>query len=279
MTTEKTIDFDQRLIAKDELHLYGKHVLFTTPRNYAGPLGELLLQRAARPVWMPTIEIWPMEDYRELDDIISNLSEYDWIAFTSENGVEPFCARLKALGLDAGAIGNTKIAAFRADSQVLEKHGIKADLIPGVMSPKGIIDGLIERGVDSGRVLVPCPQVQGVKEPYVVPEFIDELNKIGMTAQRLEVYRTVALKDSGDMEKNMILNGHIDIIVFTSSAEIFSLLEQLGDDRDVLNKATIAYMGSFTSKTGGEVGLNVDIVPEAFTMRGLIQSMESYFQN
>jgi len=275
----KTIDFDQRLVPKEELFLYGKHVLFTTPRNYAGPLGQLLLQRGARTVWMPAIEIWPMPDYQELDTIISNLSEYDWNAFTSENGVEPFCARLGALGLDASAIGKIQIAAFRADSLVLEKNGITADLIPGVMSPKGIIDELVQRGVNSGRVLVPCPQVTGVQEPYVVPEFIEQLNGIGMTAQRLEVYRTVAVKDSGAIEKKMLLNGDIDIVVFTSSAEIFSLLGQLGDDRDVLNKATIAYMGTFTSKTGGEVGLNVDIVPETFTMRALVEAMESYFQN
>ena len=224
MEEKMSINFDQRLVPKEELALYSKHILFTTPRNYAGLLGRLLLERGARIVWMPTIEIWPMPDYHELDHTLTNLDEYDWVAFTSENGAEAFCKRLRALGLDAAAIQKTKLAAFKQDSIMLEKFGLKADLVPEEMSPKGMIDTLVKRNENKGRVLVPCPQVTGVPEPYVVPEFIKSLKSIGMTAQRMEVYRTVALKDSGSIERNMLLNGQIDLVIFTSSAEIFSLL-------------------------------------------------------
>ena len=137
---------------------------------------------------------------------------------------------------------------LRADSLLLEKNGFKTDLVPEEMSTRGIIEELTRRGVNSGRVLVPCPEVTGVKEPYVVPEFIKNLEGIGMTVHRLEVYRTVAFKDSGSIEKNMLVNGEIDIIIFTSSAEIFSMLDQLDEPQKVLNKSIIAYMGTFTAE-------------------------------
>jgi hypothetical protein len=85
-------------VPKEKLPLLGKHVLFTTPRNYAGALGRLLIERGARIVWMPTIEIWPMSDYRELDQAIDHLSDYEWVGFTSENGIEAFLNRLSAKG-------------------------------------------------------------------------------------------------------------------------------------------------------------------------------------
>jgi len=280
MKTIRAIDFDRKLIARDDLPLYGKRVLFTSPRNYAVPLGQLLIQRGARPVWMPTIEIWPMPDYDELDQVIKNLSDYDWLAFSSENGIEPFCSRLTALGLDASAItrAGTKIAAFRMDSLVLEKAGLSPDLIPREMSTGGVIEEFRNRGITNGSVIVPCPRVSGVVEPYVIPQFISDFENLGMTAKRLEVYRTMAVEEIGPVEKELLLNEKIDICIFTSSGEIFSFLNHLQDRLDIVNKSVVAYMGSFTSKTGGEVGLNVDIVPENFTMRGLLEALEAYYR-
>jgi len=277
MDTIKKIDFEQKLVPRHEMPLYGKHVLFTSPRNYAMLLGQLLIQRGARPVWMPMIEIWPMEDYKELDSIIGNMDDYDWIAFTSENGIEPFCSRCRVLGVSPSKLKRTRFAAFRGDAKLLEKNGFYADLIPEVMSPDGIVDEFKKMKINSGKVLVPCPQVSGVKEPYVVPEFIKNLEKTGLTPRRLEVYRTVALADSGRQEKQMVKNKDIDMFVFTSSAEIFSFLNQFGDRKDEINRGCVAYMGTFTAKTGREAGFNVDVIPEKFTMTGLLEAMEAYY--
>jgi len=274
----KQIDFEQRLVPKEELPLLGKRILYTTPRNYAGALGKLLLERGARIVWMPTVEIWPMSDYRELDQAIDNLSTYDWVGFTSENGIEAFLNRFFAKGLDQKAIKKTKLAAFKSDAKALEKHGIKADLLPDEQSPKGIIDELKQRGVKGGRILVPVPEVVGVKEPYVVPEFIEQLKGMGMIVYRVAAYTTTAVTKGIEIEMRMLCNGEIDIVILTSSAEIFSLLKRLNGNKEVLNKATIAYMGKFTAKTGKEVGLNLDIVPEKYTMRDLVEAMEVYFR-
>jgi len=271
-------DFNQKLVAKGNLPLYGKRVLFTTPRNYAGSLGKLLLERGARIVWMPTIEIWPMQDYREFDQAIDNLADYAWIGFTSENGIEAYCNRLAAKGIDGRLIKTTKLAAFKADARAFVPWGITPDLLPEESSPKGIIDELVSRGVKSGKILVPVPEVSGVQEPYVVPEFIEQLQKLGMTTHRVAAYRTMAVTEGIAVEMRMLLNREIDIIVFTSSAEIFSLLDHLKDKREILNDVVTAYMGTFTARTGTMVKLRQDIVPEKFTMQALLDAMEAYFR-
>ena len=124
-------------MAKENLPLYGKRVLFTTPRNYAGALGKLLLERGARIVWMPTIEIWPMHDYRELDQAIDNLADYAWIGFTSENGIEAYCNRLAAKGIDGRSIKTTKLAAFKADARAFVPWGIIRRPVAGGKQPEG----------------------------------------------------------------------------------------------------------------------------------------------
>ena len=84
--------------------------------------------------------------------------------------------------------------------------------------------------------------------------------------------------EGSTVEMRMLLNREIDIIVFTSSAEIFSLLDQLKEKRTILNNVVTAYMGKFTSKTGTIVKLRQDIVPEKYTMQDLLEAMEAYFR-
>ena len=84
------IEFEKTLVRRESLPLFLKRILFTTPRNYAAKLSRLLVLRGALPVWMPTIVIESMPDYHEFDQVIKNLSDYSWIAFTSRNGIEAF---------------------------------------------------------------------------------------------------------------------------------------------------------------------------------------------
>ncbi|MBT78300.1 MAG: hypothetical protein CL798_08940 [Chromatiales bacterium] len=278
MVLESVNEYEQILVPRQEMPLCDRRVMFTTPRNYAADLGRLLLQRGARTIWLPTIEIWPMDDTREIDDAIRNLDGFNWVAFTSENGVKAFCERFQSLGFIRSSVAGTKFASFKADMQILEEYGLSADLVPGPFGPTGIVDELKRLGVTGGTILVPCPEVVGVPEPYVVPQFIENLKRIGMKVTRLDAYRTIAVKNSGSLEKEMLFNNQIDCLVFTSSAEILSFLEQLGERRDVLNHVPLAYMGSYTAKTGHELGLRLDIVPENFTMRGLVGAVEKYFR-
>ncbi|MFA5316444.1 MAG: uroporphyrinogen-III synthase [Dehalococcoidales bacterium] len=273
----KKIDLRQKLVSRNELVLLNKKVLFTAPRHYAGNLALYLVERGARPVWMPTIAIYPMDDYREFDRAIKNLGDYAWVAFTSLMGTQAFVNRLREMGLSGDVAKKTKITAFGPDSIPLEQLGIKPDLVPGVSYPSVMIEEMVKMGPGSGRVLVPVPEVHGVKEPFVVPEFITELERIGMVPHRTPAYMTMATNDGNQSAKASLLAGDIDITVITSSAEIFSLLDLLDGDQAVINRTTVAVMGGYTARTCREMGLNVDILPEEYDMPGLVAAIEAHF--
>ncbi|MFH0941963.1 MAG: uroporphyrinogen-III synthase [Chloroflexota bacterium] len=278
MSRINKIDFGQKLVSRAELRLLNKRVLFTAPRHYAGNLARCLVERGARPVWMPTIAIYPLDDYHEFDRAIRNLGDYAWVALTSLMGAQAFVNRLCDMGIGREAVKNTKIASFGPDSAPLGQLGIKPDLVPGVSYPSVMIKEMVKIGPAGGRVLVPAPEVRGTPEPFVIPEFIAELERIGMVPHRVPAYLTLATNDGNQPAKSSLLAGEIDITAITSSAEIFSLLDQLNGDRAVINRTTVAFMGEYTARTGREMGLNVDILPEEFSMPGLVAAIEAHFR-
>lgn len=268
----------QELVDRGTFPLLGKRILLTTPRNYAAPLAEMLVLRGARPVWMPTNEIWPLDDYSELDRAISEADSYAWIAFTSENGIEAFIDRSTAAGLTTSKFRNTRLAAFRWDARLLEMHGFRVDLVPPESSTVGMAAEFNRRGAWSGKVLVPVPEVVGVPEPSVIPLFIQELTAIGLSPHRVPAYKTVASVENAHVERELLVSGAVDAVVVTSSAEIYSLLAFLGPDRAVLDRVAMAYMGKLILDTARACGLRLDIVQKEYTFRALVEAIEDYFR-
>jgi len=272
------IDFEQKLVARTDMPLLGKKVLFTSPRHYAGSLASLLVERGARPIWMPTIAIYPVDDYAEFDKALMNLGDYAWVGITSIMGSQAFVNRIKALGLDAAAAQKARIAAFRQDSIPLSQLGIEPDLIPEVSYPSVMVEDIARLGPRGARVLVPVPEVHGIEEPFVIPEFINQLKDAGMVPHRIPVYATHATNEGNDWAKAMLAAGEIDVTLFTSSGEILSLLNMLDNAVALFNRTTVAYMGGYTSKTGQKHGFNVDMIPEVFSMTGVVEALEAYFR-
>lgn len=266
------------LIARTALPLYGKTVLFTAPRNYAGRLGQLLIERGARPVWMPTISIEPLADYSAFDEVIRERDKYDWIAFTSRNGIDAYLNRLEALGLRPADVAGLKTAAIGNDARLLEQAGLKPALVPPAPSPTGIVEELRRRGQVSGVVIVPAPDVVGMDEPAVVPDFIRGLEAIGLKTRRVPAYVTARETANLEVGTRMLLAGEVDIVAFTSRGEIDSLLLHLGERRDVLNsRAALACFGPITSAGARLRNLTVDIVAADYSrFEGFVAAMEDW---
>ena len=272
------IHFEKTLLLRESLPLYFKRVLFTTPRNYAAKLARLLVLRGALPVWMPTIVIEPMHKYHEFDRAITSLSDYGWVAFTSRNGIDAFFDRLEALKLDRGVLHNTKVCALGKDAEALQERGVPVDLLPPVATTKGIVDELERRGIKGGRILLPVPEVVGMDEPRVIPDLVGWLAGIGMDVHRVPAYTTTRNSDGLSAEKKMLLDGAIDMVAFTSAAEIESLLFLLGEERDVLQRTAIACYGPVTAGGATERGVNPKIVSTDFSaLEGFIEAMEAYY--
>jgi len=256
----------------DKNPLFGKWILVTRPKQQSGEIVRLLRSCGATPVEMPVIEILPLQDTTEIDGSIRNIENYDWIVFTSVNGVDAFFKRLDSLGLDTRWLGKCKIAVIGpATAGALEKRGIRADCVPEKYTSKGLLEELGKIEVTGKRFLLPRADIAGNL-------LSSGLSRLGAEVTDIPAYRTVAGKEGLSEGKQLLLEHKIDIIAFTSSSTVVNMIKTLGDDFEVINRTVVACIGPETASKAAETGLRVDIVAETNTIPGLIEAMEQYFQ-
>jgi len=125
----------------DSKSLFGKGVVITRPEKQADDLAKLLIKEGAHPLHFPTIKIVPPPNWRELDKAIKNLEEYEWLIFTSANGVAFFFERLFAKKKDIRDLKGIKICCIGpATAQQVANKGIKVDLVPQKFISEGILE-------------------------------------------------------------------------------------------------------------------------------------------
>ncbi len=255
----------------ERLPLYGKRVLVTRARAQAGEMSARLRQLGAEPVELPVIEIVPPADPGPLDDAIARLDEYDWVAFTSANGVAAFFARLDESERDVRALGTAKLAAIgSATAAELRAHALKADFVPERFVAEEILSGLIEFGADRARILL--PRAEQARE--VLP---DGLREAGATVDVVPAYRTIAPEPS-PATLQALRSDAIDVVTLTSSSTARNLAALLDGQIDSLKDARIACIGPVTAQTAHEVGFKVDIVAEEYSVPGLIAAIIAAFE-
>jgi uroporphyrinogen-III synthase len=149
-----------------------------------------------------------------------------------------------------------------------------------VATTRGIVDELESQGVKSGTILLPVPEVGGMKEPNVIPDLVGWLEGIGMEVRRVPAYSTSRVKEGLSVEKEMLLGGHIDIVAFTSAAEIESLLFLLEDKPDALKESTVACYGPVTAGGAALRGVEVNVVSKDFSsLEGFVEALEEHLLN
>ncbi len=263
-----------------QLPLHGKRILVTAPRNYALRLSQQLIDKGGLPFLMPTIETCLLENFAELDAALQQIDAFDWIAFTSRNGIDAFFQRLQALDVSSSVLKTCGLCAIGKDAERLASFGINADLIPTESSPAGIITELAKiPDIAEKSILVPVPEVVGVPEPDVIPNFVVGLETLGMNVTRVPTYRTRCLdKAVYEVELNLIRQGKIDAIAFSSTAEVAGFL-QMVDSRQDYEHCVIACFGPYTAANATKSGLDVSIVSKDYSsFAGFADAIAAFFQ-
>ncbi len=257
----------------DKRPLFGKKVLVTRAREQASILTAALEELGAECLEAPAIKIVPPESYAALDAAIGGLAAYDWLIFTSANGVDHFFARLRQAGRDARALGGRKVAAIgAATAERLRQHGILADIVPAEFRAEGIIAAL-ENLVASGmKVLIPRAEVAR----DILP---DKLRELGAAVDVVTAYRTVSGGSDGQDLAARLSAGAIDLVTFTSSSTVTNLLDLLGEGGPALvAKAKVACIGPITAATCLDKGIKPDIVADEFTIAGLVEAIGNLYK-
>ena len=252
----------------DNRPLFGKRVLVTRSREQASELSELLREQGAEPIEFPVIRISPPESFDELDAALERIEEYDWLLFTSANGVWAVTARLLELGRDIRWLKGPKIGAIGPKTaESIACLGIGVDFTPSKFVAESVVEEFPED--PSGKCIL-IPRAKEARE--VIPE---KLAERGAHVDVVTAYRTESdgsdRSDRSDRIREMLDSGEIDIITFTSSSTVKNFVKLVG--ASVPEGVKIACIGPITAQTAESLGLRPDIVAEEHTIEGLVQAL------
>jgi uroporphyrinogen III methyltransferase/synthase len=254
----------------ETLPLAGKRILLTRARNQVKEFSRLLESYGAEVIVFPTIELAPPGDWHPLDQAIERLDTYDWVIFTSVNGVRSFTQRLQEKGKEIAALGGGEICAIGPRTQgELEKMGITVSFRPLEYRAEGVAEGLITLGIQGKKILL--PRARGARK--ILPEALQEA---GAVIDEVEAYQAVMPAKGKDSLEEILLKG-IDVITFTSSSTVNNFMELLSD-KTAMNGVTVAVIGPVTGETAKNYGLEPTITPSEYTIPALVEAIVRYFQ-
>ncbi len=255
--------------------LFGKRIVLTRAREQAREFSQLLAAFGAEPIEVPTIQIVPPASWEAIDGAVTRLNTYQWLIFTSVNGVRPFMDRLHSAGKDARALANLRLCAIGPrTAQELETHGLTPDVIPAEFQAEGVIAALTQVGIRGSRILIPRAEV--ARE--ILPE---QLRELGATVEVIPVYRTIAPALDVASLTQQFYDGRVAAVTFTSSSTVRNFMELFGG-RDMViplvSKVVVACIGPITASTAREYGLTVTVMPEENTVPALADAIVRYFK-
>ena len=254
--------------------LSGKRILITRAREQSAESASRLKKMGAEVVVFPTIEIVPPLRWDGLDKAIGELHSYDWIIFTSANGVHFFWQRLKEEGRRLRLPPLLKVCAIGpATAKALKEKGVSVNYIPKEYIAEAILEGFEKMAIRGRRILLARAKIAR----DVLPR---GLKKMGAEVDVVEVYRTVKPKGGARKLRHLLTEGKIDAITFTSSSTVnhFAELLKKEDLKTYLKGILIACIGPVTARTAKAWGMKVTIQPDEYTLPGLTQAIAEYFE-
>jgi len=247
----------------EKLPLFGQTVVVTRARDQAGALSTPLRQLGAEVVELPTIEIQPASDYGPLDEAIRKIGSYDWLIFTSANGVRHFLERLAASPYDTRAIRGKICAIGPATGDALAQVQLKVDLMAEQYVAEGLLAALAGDPMEGRRVLI----ARAAVARDILPR---ELTARGARVDVVEAYRT-GMPESLPARAADILRRGPDWITFTSSSTVENLAGILGVE--VWSGTKAVSIGPITSATLRKNNIAVAAEASPHTMGGVIDAI------
>jgi len=259
--------------------LEGRTVIVTRSLSQAAEFAAELERYGARVVACPTIEIVEPVSYAELDEAIENLFGYDWIVFTSANGVEFFLRRLAATGRDINNLDELRVCAVgAATAERLTEAHVHVDVVPEEFRAEGVFAALENYlgGRDKfDRLNFLLPRAAVARD--FLPRALEEA---GARVDVVTAYRTVPPKttDRARVEA-LLVGGGVDCVTFASSSAVrnFARLFDTHDLASLLRGVRVACIGEVTAQTAAEYGLRVDIRPDESTAAALARAVADFF--
>jgi uroporphyrinogen III methyltransferase/synthase len=228
----------------------------------------MLTERGAEVLQFPTIRVVKATDSEPLRRAVRQADSYDWIVFTSVNGVQRFWSELRAAGKDTRSLCGVSLCAIGpATAAAIEMEGALADLVPGAFVAEGVIEALREAGDLTGRRVL-LPRAEQARS--ILPE---ALRDSGAAVDEVVAYRTVLDGGGAEEVRRRLQEGRVDLITFTASSTVRNFAQLVGTE---IGDARVMSIGPITSATARELGLPVHMEAEVHSIPGLIDALTRY---
>ncbi len=246
-----------------ERPLFGKTVLVTRPEHQSSDLAAKLHELGAIALCQPAIHIGPPASWEPVDQVIAGLSSFDWLVFSSANGVKYFLDRLLETGRDLRQLGGSQLAAIGpATAAVLQQYHLRADLQPADYRAESLAEQLAPLSVGKRVLLLRASRGREV--------LAESLSNSGVDVSQVVVYQSEDVKEATAQILENLRSGRIDWITVTSSAIARSLVRIFGED---LRKARLAAISPLTAGVLNDAGYPADVVADKYTTEGLLATI------
>ena len=256
--------------------LFGRKVIVTRSREQASDFSALLAGFGAEVIELPAIKIGPSPDPATVNRAIAMLTAYDWIVFTSVNGVYTFMEKVAASGGDVRSLGTARLCAIGpATAGALRAMGLKVDVVPETYVAEEVASALkVSDDLRGRKILLPRAEIAR----KVLPE---SLRAEGAEVDDVPVYSTVAESPENlDEVRSMLEAGQVDAVTFTSSSTVENFVDMAGES--VVKAAAeagtvIASIGPITADKASSFGFETNVMPQEYTIAGLGRALADYF--
>ena len=245
--------------------LFGKKILVTRPAHQAAALAGPLTELGAEVLFQPAIEIGPPVDWEPVDAALQRLGEFDWLVFSSSNGVRYLMNRLLAGGRDLRQLGSIKVAAIGpGTAEELLRYHLKADLVPDEFRAESLAGSLVGNARGQRFLLARASRGREV--------LAEELTAAGGNVEQVVVYQSSDVTAVDPQLAELMQAGKIDWVTVTSSAIAKSLRALFGES---LKNTKLASISPVTSDTLRELGFEPAVEAKEYTMAGVVEAVLS----
>ncbi len=247
-----------------------KKIVITRPAERSEALAKIVTDHDGEPIIIPTLELQLVRS-KELEYIANNISDFEWIIFTSPAGVKSFFSVYESNNIPC----KIAVIGVKTEEELL-KHDNKPDIIPDNFSAEGLIESF--KSIDIKDKCIALPRTLSART--VLPNALEEY---GAKVYIAEAYTSAIPKDRTDIIKlsQMIIDSEVDIITFTSPLTVRNLIavvkeeepEKLEEFMDALkNKITVASIGPITGNVLHEYGID-PIEPDRYTVKDMMDAI------
>lgn len=254
--------------------LFGKRILVTRAKEQSLEMSNIITELGGEAVEFPVIKTIPPIQCEEFNQAINQLETFDWIIFSSVNGVNYFFAKLKEQGIDIRQMSKAKIVAVGPKTaKALQDKYLNIEVLPQEFVAEGILASLQGHIKPGQKVLFPRADIAR----DIIPNYLKEK---GLEVTAVDAYQTVPAAENREEIIEFLKEKKLNVITFTSSSTVKNFLEALKGENieKLLEGVILASIGPITTETAIKQGLEVQITAEEYTVPSLVKAIVDYYK-